>query len=96
MNKYKLAFNRLISHFVQTNMFPNSNDEWNNKLFEEDKETINELVERATSKKPIGDLDSVPHYRCPVCYGGVKMYENSYVFPYCHHCGQALDWSEEQ
>lgn len=56
---------------------------------------LNELVEKATPKKPIGDLHSVPHYRCPICHGGVKMYEDSIVYPFCHHCGQALDWSKE-
>ena len=54
-----------------------------------------EALEKQIPKKPIGDLHSVPHYRCSVCKGGVKMYETSYVYPICHHCGQAIDWSED-
>ena len=60
--------------------------------YEKDKSILQELVEKATPKKPIGDLHSVPHYRCPICHGGVKMYEDSIVYPFCHHCGQKLDW----
>ena len=53
---------------------------------------IYEAIKKQTPKKPIGDLHSVPHYRCPNCHSGVVMYEDSTKFPYCHHCGQALDW----
>ena len=49
-------------------------------------------LEKQIPEKPVGDLKSVPHYRCPKCFGGVKMYEDSIVYPYCHHCGQKLDW----
>ena len=48
-------------------------------------------LEKRIPKKPIGDLNSVPHYRCPICFGGVKMYEDSITYPYCHHCGQKLN-----
>ena len=54
-------------------------------------DALRELVEKATPMKPRGDLHSCPHYRCPTCKGGVKMYEDSPTFPYCPHCGQALD-----
>lgn len=50
--------------------------------------------EKQIPKKPIGDLHSCPHYRCPVCHGGVKMYDDSPVYDFCHHCGQMLDWSD--
>ena len=43
-------------------------------------------------KKPIGDLNSVPHYRCPSCNGGVVMYCDDNKYPYCQWCGQKLDW----
>ena len=70
--------------------------EWNYPLdyaiaFEEAIKALKKQI----PKKPIGDLHSVPHYRCPLCKSGVKSYEDSSVYPYCHHCGQALDWSCE-
>ena len=42
--------------------------------------------------KPVGDLHSVPHYRCPSCNGAIVMYEDSPEYPYCQWCGQALLW----
>lgn len=55
-----------------------------------------ELVEKATPKKPIGDFNSVPHYRCPNCMCTVKLYEDSHKYKYCLYCGQAIDWSDEE
>lgn len=52
-------------------------------------------LEKQIPKKPTGDLHSVPHYRCPVCKNAVVMYEDSTRFPHCHHCGQALDWTND-
>ena len=43
-------------------------------------------------KKPIGDLHSVPHYRCPNCNNAVALYRYDYKYPNCKWCGQALDW----
>ena len=51
-------------------------------------------LERQIPKKPIGDLHSVPHYRCPACTDAVVVYENGYKLPHCPWCGQELDWSE--
>lgn len=55
-----------------------------------------EAIDKQEPKKPIGDLHSVPHYRCPRCTKGVKGWSDSPVYPYCHHCGQRLDWSDTQ
>lgn len=94
MNKYKEAWNRMMEDdYLESDGF--GYEHYNYEAFDKDKKTIEELVEKATSKKPIGDLDSVPHYRCPICFSGVKMYEDSITYPYCHHCGQRIDWSEE-
>lgn len=66
---------------------------WNNRIsMIIDKENKARLDEKQIPNKPIGDLHSVPHYRCPVCKNSVKIYEDSRVYPYCHYCGQALDW----
>lgn len=43
-------------------------------------------------KKPIGEFDSVPHYRCPTCNRAVVMYCDNHKYPCCQWCGQALDW----
>ena len=51
-----------------------------------------EALEKWIPKKPIGDLHSVPHYRCPSCKNAVKVYEDSVVQPQCHYCNQKLDW----
>lgn len=53
-----------------------------------------EALDKQIPKKPIGDLHSVPHYRCPICQFGIVMYEESMKYPYCHHCGQAIQWEE--
>ena len=58
------------------------------------KDEICRLLEKAEPKKPIGDLESCPRYRCPTCTGDVKFYIDSPAFPFCQHCGQAIDWSE--
>lgn len=50
------------------------------------------FVEKMTPKVPKGDYNSVPHYRCPQCFGSVKVFEDDPVYPHCHWCGQTLDW----
>ena len=51
-------------------------------------------LKKQIPKKPIGDLHTVPHYRCPNCKCSVKSFKKDEVFPFCGFCGQALDWSE--
>lgn len=48
-------------------------------------------VEKQIPKEPIGDLHSVPHYRCPTCKCTVSMYNTQYD-SFCKYCGQAIDW----
>ena len=55
-----------------------------------------EALEKHIPKKPIGDLNSVPHYRCPVCKNAVVLYEYSAKLPHCQWCGQKLDWDDEE
>lgn len=54
-----------------------------------------EALGKQRPKKPIGDLHSVPHHRCPNCNGAVRIFEVDYYDAYCKFCGQALDWKEE-
>ena len=50
-------------------------------------------IDKQIPKKPIGDLHSVPHYRCPTCKCTVSMY-NTQFDSFCKYCGQAIDWIE--
>lgn len=52
-------------------------------------------LEKQIPKKPIGDLGSVPHYRCPYCNRAVKLYKNDRGFDFCPDCGQKIDWSDD-
>lgn len=55
---------------------------------------LQELVDRATPKKPYGtngDWANLSMNRCPYC----KAYPLSPNDDYCPNCGQAIDWSEE-
>lgn len=54
-----------------------------------------EALNKQIPKKPIGDLHSCPHYRCPSCHRSVVLYEDSPKFPCCQWCGQKLDWNDE-
>lgn len=53
-------------------------------------------LEKQIPKKPVGDLNSVPHYRCPSCKNAVKVYEDDAVRPQCHYCNQKLDWGDTE
>lgn len=61
---------------------------------------LQELVEKATPKKPIKEENGkgITRYFCPNCS---EMYECHWKdeirneAPYCYLCGQAIDWSEE-
>jgi hypothetical protein len=65
-------------------------------------ETLQELVERATPKKPLDVCTPVVKWGlCPVCKGELNKLggKPNRVFSnqkYCPDCGQALDWSEEE
>ena len=59
-------------------------------------EILQELVDRATPKKAIKDeiqdIRYITKYICPKCGGKIT----GRVSDYCYHCGQALDWSDEE
>ena len=46
------------------------------------------------SVKPIGDLHSVPHYRCGYCHKAIVIYENDEKPERCKWCGVPIDWNE--
>ena len=58
-------------------------------------ELLEELVERATPKKPDywGDGYGDEYWNCPCCDAS---FETDYdKYDYCPSCGQAIDWSVE-
>lgn len=66
----------------------------NDKLLYFHLDNIEELVDKATPKKPIiiPNNMNLLAYRCPVCVK--RTYTNSRR-NYCSECGQTLDWSED-
>lgn len=89
MNKYQEALKKLRK-IEQTE-----------NTWDENCEVLQELVDRATPKKPKirAFNEAEPWYcadylvereACPLC--GRKLLDKD---PYCYICGQALDWSEE-
>lgn len=88
MDKYKEALDNICFYCGHANC-----DEYlNPKVFEE-LNIIQELVEKATPKKPIRFIDKfyVSPYKCPVC----KTIPHTCNQKYCDECGQALDWSKK-
>lgn len=60
-------------------------------------EQVQELAERNAPNKPIKMNDETvirytDAYRCPNCG---KSFSGTGIADYCYHCGQRLDWSEE-
>ncbi len=57
---------------------------------------LKELVEKATPKKAIkSDVQNIRYitkYECPNCGGNFT----GQLLDYCYHCGQAIDWSDEE
>lgn len=89
MNKYQEALSEVIRMSAQSDEpFPT-----------EEVEALQELVDKATPKKPINQ--STPVVRqgyCPNCKGELRKLgsRNEVVIEgqlYCCSCGQALDWS---
>ena len=83
MNKYQEAFVKIkyITNY-DIRAFDDNNEEI--KL-------IQELVDKATPKKPI---DNSWSFSCPNCEN-LEVINNGVGYKYCKNCGQALDWSED-
>lgn len=62
--------------------------------YRDDFATLQELVDKATPKKPIRFKNSVyiSNPKCPIC----KTTPHIGNQKYCDECGQALDWSDEK
>ena len=54
-------------------------------------------IEKQIPKKPIQKYKHIKEYMyCPVCDEYIANRYAEYKPPFCEHCGQALDWSEEE
>ena len=91
MNKYNEALNHIINCDRKDGGISYLSDAYRNDI-----SSLRELVDRATPKKPIKDEPSkilyVPTYVCPNCGGGFS----GRLAEFCYHCGQKLDWSDEE
>lgn len=92
MNKYQEA---LIDIRCDThNFIENNYDEAFKMLYNKQFKLLQELVDKATPKKPIRFKNSVyiSNPKCPIC----KTIPHTGNQKYCDECGQALDWSDEE
>ena len=89
MNKYREAKSRILNTLCRIVSFDTYD-----KQFKKDFQTLEELVEKATPKKPLEvfefEFDVHLFGNCPICGEGCNS-----GMKYCGRCGQALDWSEE-
>lgn len=101
MNKYQEAMNSITSTFLYEEPEHFRKEHRNENL--EYCETLDELIKKATPMKPNEEtatsefIDNHPItvmiYRCAKCGGRVHPFDGDL---YCRHCGQALDWGEEE
>ena len=60
-------------------------------------EEVRDAMERQKKKKPIEDshhgIRYTEVYRCPSCNG---IFSGRGLTKYCFHCGQAIDWGDEE
>lgn len=89
MNKYQEPFNNIV---VEAELMA---ERCNHKL-EKDIDIVQELIDKATPKKPIPLFIPIAYlpYRCPIC--GTLVNHKKDKFNYCPKCGQAIDRSEEE
>lgn len=90
MNKYQEALEFLRSEDVTAW----GNDKLEILYFHLD--NIEELVEKATPKKPIIRRGySIEYYHCPNCNAFIAYCDDEDDYhDYCVFCGQAIDWSD--
>lgn len=93
MNKYQEAYN-IIDGYVLFHGLAEEDERYKELI--KALGMLNELVDKATPKKPIKseeqDIRYVTKYECPNCH----QYFTRRISKYCYHCGQALKWEEEE
>ncbi len=93
MNKYQEALSRMFDNLNYA-----SNYYLDDKC-DDDYDILFELVEKATPKEGVLGYNNFGYSTlcCPNCKKTiVNVWSKAEYEPnYCHYCGQALDWSEE-
>lgn len=110
MNKYQEALDFLCDHAMEYiadfDWEENECGEYyplNKDVLDANKSILQELVNKATPMKSNeetataefidGHPTSVTIFRCAKCGGRVHPFDGEL---HCHHCGQALDWSDDR
>jgi hypothetical protein len=90
MNKYQEALKFLGEYSLGCAITNHKDDTI--KVINDYRQTLQELVDKATPKKTIKSKNPLFDYMvfCPACNKSV-----SFKNYYCGSCGQALDWSDE-
>lgn len=93
MNKYQEALDRVKTTMSDgKSVYKSYTDSYS--IFFKDIATLQELVDKATPKKPVRFKDKfyISPPKCPVC----KTIPHTCTQKYCDECGQALDWEQEE
>lgn len=101
-NDYKECFERICYFIELLQQFFKSNGfikvDW-----EQDKQSIQELIDKATPIKPDLEGDGYDGEGniiydtaiCPICHRNFEIDYDEHV-RYCPDCGQKMDWSDEE
>ena len=89
-----------IEQLKNMRLYMQIEDENNDCKFTEDDYKANEMaiqaLEKQIPKKPIKSENQVVRYvntyYCPICELGIT---GTNIAKWCYHCGQKLDWSDE-
>lgn len=85
MNKYQDAFEKASLCCLCTDTVEEANEYL---------DVLKELVDKATPKKVEKNIEDVSY--CPNCKVVVANKNIINDLNYCHYCGKALDWSDEE
>ncbi len=58
-------------------------------------ECIDNALEKQVPKKPILSDSQIRYVCCYDCPNCGRIFSGTGIADYCYHCGQALDWSDE-
>lgn len=93
--------NEAIEKLKNMRLFMQIEDKSNDCKFTEDDYKANEMaiqaLEKQIPKKPVKSEKQVVRYvntyYCPICNLGIT---GTNIAKWCYHCGQKLDWSDEE
>lgn len=103
MDKYQEALD-ILHGFANGNLIRETTCDYQRDKNDEYKDILQELVDKATPKKPIlkamegFSAEVASHLVCPSCGKPITNVWScaEYKPRYCHYCGQRLDWSDER